>query len=151
MMYYVWAEPKDAMELSVKRLAACGIGAEDAAYENLLENCMEYFREALPVQSCEAVMAQEQGRCLGVGILFYYRSVPSAFNPKGKYAYIACMYVEPEYRGLGIGTELLQRLMDRSKGKGYDAVLLNSSEMGMSLYRKAGFVPVENGMIYSRN
>ena len=149
-MQYRWAGINDAKELSVKRLQSLGIGETDTSYAQIFENCMEYFRKAIPNQSCEAVIADAYGQCAGVGILFYYASVPSVFNPKGKNAYLACMYVEPEYRGVGIGTAILNRLLGRAKEQGYDVVLLNSSEMGRPLYENAGFQPVENAMVCKR-
>lgn len=149
-MDYRFANEKDIDLLTSMRLASLNFAGNEEAYHEVRKNCLAYFQKSVPGKRCEAILAETCGRCVGVGILFYYTSVPSAFNPKGKNAYLACMYVEPAHRGAGIGTAILNRLLARAKEQGYDVVLLNSSELGRPLYEKAGFQPVENAMVCKR-
>ena len=92
-------------------------------------------------------MAEDNEKIVGTGIVFYYNSVPSTFNVTGRNAYFTSMFVQEEYRRKGIATTMLKQLIDASKQKGYQIIMLNASEIGKALYRKFGFTDIQNGMI----
>lgn len=117
-------------------------------YEKLKENCERYFQCALAEDTCDVILAEEDGKCVGTGIIFYYFSVPSAFNMEGKNAYITSLYVKPEYRKQGIGNTILKRLIQSASRRGYDIVMLSASELGKPMYEKLGFREIENNMIF---
>ena len=119
-------------------------------YNTIRDNCYTYFRKALADNTCDAVLAETVGECVGTGILFYYDSVPSAFNVTGKNAYITGMYVEPDYRGRGIGTAILNKVVETALKKEYKVIMLNASDMGKPMYEKMGFTKSVNGMILDR-
>ncbi len=50
----------------------------------------------------------------------------------------------PEYRGQGIGTQLLQGILDLMKSEGYQQVSLScqKANRAVQMYRRAGFAPV---------
>lgn len=125
--------------------------AVNIASEECLElerNCRQYFQQALTENSCDVILVEENGECIGMGIIFYYRSVPSSFNREGKNAYITSLYVKPEYRKRGLGSTIVEKLIRISAERGYPVVILNASELGKPLYEKLGFKNIENGMIY---
>ena len=86
---------------------------------------------------------------MGTGVAFYYHSVPSQFNPHGKNAYITSMYVAEHYRRRGIATQILDRLVQTAKTRGYRIFFLQESAMGRPLYEKYGFRPGTPGMIFA--
>lgn len=124
------------------------VESSDKEYEKLKENCERYFRCALEEDTCDVILAEENGECVATGIIFYYLSVPSVFNVAGKNAYITSLYVKPEYRRLGIGTTILKHLINCASQRGYDIVMLSASELGKPIYEKIGFQEIQNSMIY---
>lgn len=52
----------------------------------------------------------------------------------------------PEYRGQGIGTQLLNQMLDMLRQKGYPQVSLSvqKENYALRMYQKAGFEPVED-------
>ena len=81
------------------------------------------------------------------------------FNPREAYDHVAdfSVYVERSWRGKGLGTALLERLIDLARTIGYHKMVLaafSSNEAGASLYRKAGFTRVgvyrEHGQLDGR-
>lgn len=122
-------------------------GDSSEEYEKLKENCETYFRRAMAEDTCDVVLAEENGSCVGTGIIFYYFSVPSAFNMEGKNAYITSLYVKPECRRMGIGSTILKRLIQSASQRGYDIVMLSASKLGKPMYEKMGFQEIENNMI----
>lgn len=148
MMNYRLATYNDIDLLVMERMHFIEVDESDEAYEAIKYNCYLYFRKALANETCDVILAEDNGLCIGTGIVFYYDSVPSAFNVSGKNAYITSMYVKPDYRCKGIGTMILEQIVTISVNKGYNIIMLNASNMGRTLYQRMGFVESENGMIF---
>ena len=53
--------------------------------------------------------------------------------------YIQSLYVAPTDRGRGVGTRLVQELLDHAGGLGLDDVAVHPSENAFSLYERLGF------------
>ena len=146
-MQYRMATKADIELLVTLRLAFIHIQEDDERYGELKKNCDTYFNKAYADNTCDVVLTEENGNCIATGIVFYYDSVPSPFNTTGKNAYITSMYVEPGYRRQGIGTEILNRVIECAKNRGVTAMFLSASEMGRPLYEKRGFTDSKNGMM----
>jgi GNAT superfamily N-acetyltransferase len=56
--------------------------------------------------------------------------------------YINQLYTMPVYRQRGIGTRMLRRVHQESNHLGLHHMVLLASEMGMSIYRRAGYQPL---------
>ncbi len=123
------------------------IDANHVNYDTIKDNCYSYFQDALSKESCDVIFAEDNEQIVGTAIIFYYNSVPSTFNVSGKNAYVTSMYVKKAYRRNGIATNMLNKLIEVSKQKGYQIIMLNASDMGKSLYKKFGFTDIQNGMI----
>ncbi|MEJ7654474.1 MAG: GNAT family N-acetyltransferase [Chloroflexia bacterium] len=55
------------------------------------------------------------------------------------------MFILPEYRGAGLGAEMLTRLLDFAEKRGYERVLLDTAVQmtrALALYRRFGFVEI---------
>lgn len=146
-MHYRLATKDDIDLLVTLRLDFINIHEGDERYEELKKNCYTYFSKAYANDSCDVVLAEENGCCIGTGIVFYYDSVPSTFNTTGKNSYITSMYVEPDYRKKGVGKEILEQVIECAKKRGVTVMFLSASEMGRPLYEKRGFTDSKKGMM----
>lgn len=146
-MVYRFASIKDLDLLVQLRLDFLEVDINYKDYDTIKDNCYSYFQNALSESLCDVILAEDNEKIVGTGIVFYYNSVPSTFNITGRNAYVTSMFVQEEYRRKGIGSTMLKQLIDASKQKGYQIILLNASEMGKALYRKFGFTDIQNGMI----
>lgn len=146
-MQYRLATTEDIDLLVTLRLDFIKVYEDSEKYETLKENCYTYFKKAFANDSCDVVLAEENGICIGTGIVFYYDSVPSPFNITGKNSYITSMYVESGYRRRGIGAEILERVIECVKKRGVKVIFLSASEMGRPMYVKRGFTDSKNGML----
>ena len=146
-MIYRAATYEDIALLVSMRMTFLEIEENGSEYELIKENCYNYFRDAFVKETCDVILVEENDVCIGTGIVFYYDSVPSAFNITGKNAYITSMYVAPEYRGKGVGTNIVKELIKLVKKRNYTVIMLNASEMGKPMYAKMGFREIHNGMI----
>lgn len=80
-----------------------------------------------------AVAYDESGRAIGTG-----RLVPDA--------HIGRMAVLRVYRGQGVGSLLLERLIHEARLRGYPEVLLSAQVHAQAFYERHGFVP--EGALY---
>lgn len=83
----------------------------------------------------------------------------NVFNPRDAYRYVAdfSVYVERAWRGQGVGSALLARLIQLACEHGFHKMVLSAfpwNKAGMALYRKFGFRPVgiyrEQGLLDGR-
>lgn len=146
-MNYRFADITDINLLVSKRLEFINVNEEHPDYKEIKDNCFCYFGKTMRENTCDIVLAEENGVCIGTGIIFYYDSVPSLFNMTGKNAYITSMYVETDFRRRGIARTMLYKLIKKALERDYKIIMLNASEMGKPLYEKMGFVESRNGMI----
>ena len=83
------------------------------------------------------VLAEHDDRVVGHGVLL-------AGGPGHELA----LFVHPDYRGAGVGTALLDGLLDHGRSAGVERVWLSvqrSNRPAIRLYRNAGFSPTESG------
>lgn len=55
------------------------------------------------------------------------------------------MYLRPAYRGVGLGKQLLDSIMEKAREAGYKSILLDtvpSMQQAIHLYKKAGFTEI---------
>lgn len=129
------------------RLDFINISNTDLNYGLIRENLYQYFKNALKEDKCDIVLAEENNLIIGTGIVFYYDSVPSLFNPWGKNAYITSMFVHADYRRQGIATTILDKLVHIVKTKNYHVIFLTATDVGRALYEKYGFCDGKTGML----
>lgn len=149
-MQYRLATSADIELLVSERLKFIEVDECNDNYSLIRDNCYTYFTDSFANNSCDVILAEDDGKCIGTGIVFYYNSVPSAFNITGKNAYVTSMFVEPNYRRRGVGTAILNKLIEMAESKKYEIIMLNASELGKPMYKKVGFVDSRNGMILDR-
>ena len=83
------------------------------------------------------IVAEAGGQVVGWGSL-------NVFNPRKAYDYVAdfSVYVERGWRGKGVGSRLLTRLIELARELGYHKLALSAfpwNAGGMALYQKLGF------------
>jgi GNAT superfamily N-acetyltransferase len=86
------------------------------------------FLDASP-QGCFA--AEVDGKVVGTAATIVY---------EGRFAWIGMVLVDPEYRGRGIGTRLLERTIEHLDGNGIGTMKLDATPAGRPIYQKLGFV-----------
>ncbi len=72
----------------------------------------------------------------------YVRAIEKA-HPKGPIWYLAVLATDPEYQRAGVGTALVEPILDRCDAEGVDAYLETQKEDNLSYYRRFGFEVVE--------
>jgi GNAT superfamily N-acetyltransferase len=110
------------------------IGAEEA-----LANTRDYFASAVPNGDYVCLLAEAEGRVVGVGGMVIYRKPSQPLSPVGVEGYILNMLTVAEWRGKGIGSAIVERLLDCAREAGAGLVWLRATDQGRPVYEKFGF------------
>ena len=100
---------------------------------------VNYFTSSISDNSLISWLAVDGERIVATSGICFYQLPPTPRNPSGRNAYITNIYTLPEYRNQGIGSRLLQLVIDEGKILKYKIIRLHASADGKSIYRKAGF------------
>lgn len=138
------AKPSDAQTIEAQREAmftAMGIGPE--AQERMHAASLAWHQRGLETGSYLGLLV-EYGRELigGAGIL--WQDMPP--NPEtlgSTRGYIMNVYVQPQYRRVGLGRILTGYLLDEARAKGVMVVTLHPSVAGQPLFANLGFVDTD--------
>jgi len=142
---YRLATPADIASLVALRAAFLAEAQDaDPADPVLLDSLSRYFLSALPGGEYISHVAASQEQIIATAGLVFHCHPPSANDLQGKQAYILNVYTLPEWRGRGIASELLQRLIAVARQHSCRTVRLHTYPKARTLYVKAGFTPVDS-------
>ncbi len=100
----------------------------DNVYEQLLRDLPPIcYLEGAPL---EMYVLYKDGAAVTIGMALFHANVMGIY-------YVA---TRPEYRKMGLGTEMMHYLLARGKTKGYHVATLQASDQGKNLYRRLGFI-----------
>lgn len=107
---------------------AAGMRLKDIAGWNQTSTDWERFLRASP-EGC--FVAEVDGKVVGTATTMVY---------EGRLAWIGMVLVDPDYRGRGIGTELLEKTIDYLDAHRIPTMKLDATPQGKTIYEKLGFV-----------
>ncbi len=84
-------------------------------------------------------LAESDNEIIATSGLSFLEKPPHFINMTGKFAYIMNMYTKIEWRKMGIGSALLEKLLEEIKKKGIQDVVIHATPYGRPLYEKYGF------------
>ena len=106
-----------------------------------------YLADAVPAGDFVSFVAEADGRVVSASGLIFFRRAPTARNLTGRDAYVLNMYTVPEWRGRGLATALVERILEFVRDEtDCPRVFLNAEEQARPIYARAGFAAEENYM-----
>ena len=93
-----------------------------------------------------AWFAIKKGEIIGTSGICFRKIPPNFKNVTGNEAYVMNMYTLPLWRRQGIGTRLLNKVIEEAEKRGVNKILLDTTEAGKSIYIKRGFHFINNYM-----
>lgn len=97
------------------------------------------FQRYIEYPFCKPYKAMLGERAVGLGTVIYYTDV----------AWLAAITVHHEYRNKGIGLAITKALVDSVDSARYKTILLDATEFGYPVYKKAGFEAFSEHLHYS--
>ncbi|WP_312094121.1 GNAT family N-acetyltransferase [Niallia sp.] len=105
-----------------------------------------FFRKKLAAGSLIQLVVEEQNEIIATGAIVIYDFPPSYTNKSGKKAYVTNMYTKNDYRGKGIASSLLMKLVEEAQNLGITKMWLGASKLGRPVYKKFGFTETDEWM-----
>ncbi|GAB1780635.1 GNAT family N-acetyltransferase [Priestia megaterium] len=99
----------------------------------------EFFTNKMGDGSLIEWIVEDNDEMIATGAIIFFEFPPTYTNKSGKKAYITNMYTKESYRGQGIATKLLTKLVAEAKTAGIIKVWLGASKLGRPVYKKFGF------------
>jgi len=99
----------------------------------------DFFLDKMKSNEFIAWLAEYNKEIIATSGLSFLQKPPHFINMTGKFAYIMNMYIKPKWRRKGIGSALLEKLIEEIKKIGIQSVVLHTTSFGKLLYEKYGF------------
>ena len=103
--------------------------------DSFVEDSRRYFLDG----DQTTVLALDAERVIGCATICYITIMPTFSHPTGKRAHLMNVYTAKEYRGQGIGTKMVNMLIEDAWNRGTTEISLDATESGRPLYKKCGF------------
>ncbi|MCI4331233.1 MAG: GNAT family N-acetyltransferase [Thermoplasmata archaeon] len=84
------------------------------------------------IAECDGVIA-------GSGGVWFHSAQPRPGEEREVCPYILSMYTVPQFRGFGVASSIVRRLVDLCRKRGFARVELHASVQGQPVYRRLGF------------
>jgi len=104
------------------------------------------LKELIEDNSLVAWMAIDQDVIASIAMVCFYQVLPLMSNRSGKMGYLLNVYTLPEYRGKGLATTVLNKIIEEAKNRNVGKLYLNATDAGMPLYKKLGFEVLSRDM-----
>ncbi|MEH7275381.1 GNAT family N-acetyltransferase, partial [Neobacillus vireti] len=98
-----------------------------------------FFKNKLSEGTLIQLLVEDNEAIIACGAIILYDFPPTYTNKTGKKGYITNMFTREDYRGQGIATSLLKKLVVEAKESGVSKLWLGASKLGRPVYKKFGF------------
>lgn len=147
MITFRKAEAQDIPELVRNRVMFLNeLNSRVQPPERFEDELEEFLLTGITDGSFVAWLADDGGEIASVGYICFYRIAPGYSNLSGKIAYIQNIYTLPGYRERGLASEILDKLVNEARERGYGKLTLHATAMGKKVYERYGFEPRGNEM-----
>ncbi len=124
------------------------------SYDEMYRLGIDYFREAVPAGSYlgwVVAPVSDPATIVGGGGLLLRRVAPypdgrGGVSKSDQQAHILNVFVEPQYRRLGLARFIMETILDWCRQEEIGSVTLNASSAGKPLYEQLNFTEVRNFM-----
>ncbi|GFP75617.1 GNAT family N-acetyltransferase [Clostridium fungisolvens] len=103
------------------------------------EELKVFFHNKLNDGSLIQWVVEDHDEIIATAAIVFYEFPPTYTNKSGKKGYVTNVYTKDNYRGRGIATTLLNKLVEESKMAGVMKLWLGASKLGRPVYKRFGF------------
>ena len=132
------ATPADAEALAGARVKQLLDEGSEPRYDTRAD-MVDYFRRRIADGSYHAYIAEAEGRLISTAALLLQEYPPSIGWRGARRGYVASVYTVPEWRGRGLASLLIERIIADARALGLGNLWLLASREGRGLYKRLGF------------
>lgn len=141
------ATESDLSEVIRLRLAFLADLGNTEIPEDFYAVSLDYMQTHLANNTFLCQVGEVNGQIVSTGVICLYEYLPRPYNLSGKAGYLYSVYTLPEHRGKGIGGQVVNAVIQQAKDAGAGELFLHAEDKAVPIYRRAGFVPLENSMV----
>jgi GNAT superfamily N-acetyltransferase len=108
--------------------------------EDLETRSIAWLETALVEGAAAGWIAERRGRTVGGVSMTILSTQPQYRSPNGRVASVYGLFVDPEARGAGVATKLVEAAIEHAKNSGIDLVTLHAADRARPIYERLGFV-----------
>ncbi len=142
-MFFLRLATKDdiqqIVELRIKFIKEIRIDAPTDKMDEYREVMSNYLKKEMSSGNFIAWLAVANNEIIATSGLITIQRQPQLWNMTGQEVYIMNMYTKPEWRRKGIGTAILEKLIEEARNRCIEAIKLHATPMGKTFYEKRGF------------
>lgn len=116
---------------------------------DLRSSLREFYTKNMAAGTYVSWLAMDGEKIVGTSGMSFAEKPPYFTCTKGKLGILSSMYTDPDYRRMGIATQLLDRVVKEAKDYGCGTIYITASDMGVKLYESYGFKHNGNFMQYN--
>lgn len=139
-MIYRLADEKDFPQLAQMRWDFRQESGEEIAvvsHTEFIENCLEFLQNE--AKNYAYWIAENDGEIVSHIFVHQINLIPRPCQIKDAFAYLTNTYTKPNFRGKGIGGELLKNVIEWAKDEDFELLLVYPSEESINFYGRLGF------------
>ena len=110
---------------------------------------MDFYKRNLSAGTYVSWLAFDGEKIVGTSGMSFAEKPPYFTCVSGRLGILSSMYTDPDYRRMGIATELLDRVVKEAKDYGCGTIYITASDVGVKLYEAYGFKHNGNFMQYN--
>jgi ribosomal protein S18 acetylase RimI-like enzyme len=135
------ATPADAGTLALLRYEfRVALDPADEVPEAFVARCASWMRARLIAPApWSCWIAESSGQLAGMAWLMILEKLPNPAAEPEQHGYVSSLYVKPEHRGRGLGSDLLRTCLRAGEAQRCDAIFLWPTARSRSLYLRHGF------------
>ena len=110
---------------------------------------MDFYKRNMASGTFVSWLAFDGDKIIGTSGMSFAEKPPYFTCPTGKLGILSSMYTDPNYRRMGIASQLLDKVVEEAKDYGCGTIYITASDMGVKLYESYGFKHNGNFMQYN--
>lgn len=121
---------------------------DEAEYEHLLKHNYDYFYERMQNDKAGFYFIESNNEIVSIAAIILIEKPPVNNDDIGQEGYIFNVYTQPQFRGKGLATKIIQHIIEDFKKKNITKITLEANEKSKDVYQRIGFRSNEFHMEY---
>jgi GNAT superfamily N-acetyltransferase len=112
---------------------------EEIARPEYEDDCRAFLSEAISSGRWHIWVAEMDGKIIAHNFLALIDKVPRPISENARIAYLTNVYTRPDFRGQGIGAELIRAAQADAREASVELVIVWPSDESVEFYKREGF------------
>jgi GNAT superfamily N-acetyltransferase len=112
------------------------------------DDCRAFLLDAIAGGRWHIWVAEVDGRIVAHAFVELIDRVPRPIEERAHLAYLTNVYTRPEFRGQGVGAQIIRRAKDAAREADVELMIVWPSEESIEFYEREGFVAPGHALVW---